>query len=75
MKRADHKQSENSIANCRQRLGQDEVQDKDQNEVKFKMSAGMGVMNCADNKGDKKPCHDDREGHQRPLEQDSRDGV
>ena len=31
----------------------DEVQDKDQDEVKFKMSVGMGVMNCADNKGDK----------------------
>ena len=46
-----------SIANCRQGLGQDEVQDKvqdkdqdkDQDEVKFKMSVGMGVMNCADN--------------------------
>ena len=48
-----------SIANCRQGLGrgqglgQDEVQDKDQDEAKFKMSVGMGVMNCANNTGDK----------------------
>ena len=49
MKRADKK----SIANCRQGLGQDEVQDKDQDEVKFEMSVGMGVMNCGDNTGDK----------------------
>ena len=41
------------IANCRQELGQDEVQDKDQGEVKFKVSVGVGVMNCADNTGDK----------------------
>ena len=40
-----------STANCRQGLGQDEVQDKDQDEVKFKMSVGMGVMNCADYTG------------------------
>ena len=30
-----------------------EVQDKDQDEAKFKMSDGMGVINCAANKGDK----------------------
>ena len=31
----------------------DEVQDKDQDEAKFKLNVGMGVMNCADNTGDK----------------------
>ena len=39
---------EKSIANCRQGLGQYEVQDKDQDEAKFKISVGMSVMNCAD---------------------------
>ena len=42
-----------SIANCRRGIGHDEVQDKDQDEVKFKMSFGMGDMNCADNTGGK----------------------
>ena len=54
MKRAGPQRVEKSIANCTQGLGQDEVQDKDQDEVKFKMSVGMGVMNCADNTGDMK---------------------
>ena len=31
------------------RLGQDEVQDKDHDEAKFKISVGMSVMNCANN--------------------------
>ena len=42
---------EHSQLQARTRTGQ--VQDKDQDEVKFKMSVDMGVMNCADNKGDK----------------------
>ena len=33
--------------------GQDEFQDKDQDEAKFKMSVGMDVTNCADNMEDK----------------------
>ena len=45
------KRSHNSIANCRHRTGQ--VQDKDQDEAKSKMSVGMDVMSCADNTGDK----------------------
>ena len=31
----------------------DEDRDEDKDEAKFKISVGMGVMNCADNKGDK----------------------
>ena len=53
MKGADPQRVVESIANCRQGLGQDEVQDKDQDEVKFKVSVGMGVKNCADNTVDK----------------------
>ena len=42
-----------------QGLGQDEVQDKDQDEAQFKISVGMGVMNCADNTVQER-CHHDR---------------
>ena len=33
-------------------LGQDEIQDKDQDEAKFEMSVGMDVKKCADNADD-----------------------
>ena len=49
--------------------------DKDQDEVKFKMSVGMGVMNCADNTGDKNLAIMTVKGIGRPLEQDHSDGV
>ena len=52
MKRADPQRVENSNQPTAGK-DQDEVQDKDQDEAKFKMSVGMGVMNCADNTGDK----------------------
>ena len=44
-----------SKANCRHGTSQYKVQDKDQDENKFKMSVGMDVINCADNTSDKKP--------------------
>ena len=46
---------EKSKANGRHGTSQDKVQDKDQDENKFKMSVGMDVINCADNTSDKNP--------------------
>ena len=46
---------EKSKANSRHETSQDKVQDKDQDENKFKMSVGMDVINCADNTSDKNP--------------------